>query len=87
MEGAMRRAEPVGLSAMSLLEMAVLTSEGTGRLKAGLSEIFEALQVDLMFRVLPLNYEVAAEAALLASLRDPPTERSSLQRERTISPW
>jgi PIN domain nuclease of toxin-antitoxin system len=71
LEGAVRRTEPVGLSAISLLEIAVLTSDRKSRLKASMNEIFEALQASQVFRVLPLTYEVAAEAALLGNLRDP----------------
>ena len=71
MEGAVRRMEPVSISAMSLLEIAVLTSEGRGRLKVSARDLFEALQADPIFRILPLTYEVAAEAAAFGSLKDP----------------
>jgi PIN domain nuclease of toxin-antitoxin system len=71
LEGAMRRTEPVGLSAISLLEIAILTSEAKHRLKASLSEIFDTLRADPLFHVLPLTYEVASEAAVLGNLRDP----------------
>ena len=66
----MRRAEPVALSAISLLEIAGLTGDGRLKLKISLREFFDELQVHL-FRILPLTYEVAAEAALLGNLRDP----------------
>ena len=71
LEGAVRRTETVGLSAISLLEIAVLTSERKSKLRASMNEIFEELQANHVFRVLPLTYEVAAEAALLGNLRDP----------------
>jgi PIN domain nuclease of toxin-antitoxin system len=70
LEGAVRRAEPVALSAMSLLEIAVLTSER--RLKLPLEDFFGDLQANPLFRVLPLTYEIALEVASLgSSLRDP----------------
>jgi len=69
-EEAVRRTEPVGLSAMSLLEIAVLTSQGKLRLRV--DEFFEELQANPLFRILPLSYEVALEVASLGvALRDP----------------
>lgn len=72
LEGAVRRTEPVALSAISLLEVAILTGEGKLRLKSTLDEFFEELQGSPVFRVLPLTYEVASEVASLGNrLRDP----------------
>ena len=71
LESAVRRGEPVALSAISLLEIAVLASEGKLRLKARIEEFFGELQSHLAFRLLPLTYDVAADIALVASLRDP----------------
>lgn len=71
LEGAVRRAEPVALSAISLLEIAVLASEGRLRLKVSVDEFFEELQANPVFRILPLDYEVASEVASLGALRDP----------------
>jgi PIN domain nuclease of toxin-antitoxin system len=71
LEGIVRRKEPVGLSAISLLEIAVRTSEGKLKLKASLNEFFDDLQANPVFNILPLTYEVAAEAAALINLRDP----------------
>ena len=62
--------EPVALSAMSLLEVAVLSSQGKFRLKMTIVEFFEHLQT-VVFQVLPLSFDVAADAASLAALRDP----------------
>ena len=70
LEGAVRRAEPVALSAMSLLEIAVLGSAGKLGLKVPLEELFEDLQSPV-FQIIPLTYEVSAEVASLRSLRDP----------------
>jgi len=56
---------------MSLLEIAVLTGQGKVRLKSSLNELFEILQGNPVFAVLPLTYEVASEAALLGNLGDP----------------
>jgi PIN domain nuclease of toxin-antitoxin system len=70
LEAAVRRTEPIALSAISLLEIAVLSSAGKLGLKAPLEELFEDLQSQV-FQILPLTHEVAAEVASLGGLRDP----------------
>lgn len=70
-EEAMRRSEPVALSAITLLEIAVLASDGQLRLNGSVEEFFGALEADPAIRVLPLSFDIAAEAAALRSLRDP----------------
>ena len=70
-EEAMQRSEPVALSAIALLEIAVLASDGRLRLKGSVEEFFSALAAGPAMRVLPLSYEVAAESAALGSLKDP----------------
>ena len=70
LEAAVRRAEPVALSAVSLLEIAMLTNQG--RLRTRVDEFFEEIQANPLFQVLPLSYEVALEVASLGgNLRDP----------------
>ncbi len=72
LEGAVRRTEPVALSSVSLLEIAVLASGGKLRLRTSLDEFFEALQKIPVFRVLPITYEIAEEVASMGNaLRDP----------------
>ena len=71
LDAAVLRMEPVALSAMSLLELAVLSSQGKLHLKKmTVVEFFEHVQVGA-FQVLPLDYDVAADAAGLTGLRDP----------------
>ena len=70
LEAAVRRAEPVALSCISLLEIAVLTSEEKLKLPPG--DFFEDLRANPVFRILPLTYEIASEVASLGTaLRDP----------------
>ena len=71
LESAVRRGEPVALSAVSLLEIAVLASGDKPALKVGLEEFFQNLNSNPAFRILPLTYEVALEVASLSVLRDP----------------
>ena len=70
LEAVVRRAEPVALSAMRLLEITVLGSAGKLGIKVPLDELFEDLDTPL-FQILPITREVAAEVALLGTLRDP----------------
>lgn len=54
---------------MSLLEVALLSSEG--RLENRLEDVLGTLESDPFFLILPFSYEIASEFALLRNLRDP----------------
>jgi PIN domain nuclease of toxin-antitoxin system len=72
LEAAVRRGEPVALSAASLVEIAVLASGEKPRLNIRLELFFEDLRNNPVFHLLPLTYEIAAEvAAIGGGLRDP----------------
>ena len=71
MESAARRGEPVAVSAVSLLEIAVLASGEKPMLKLSLDEFFQDLSSNQVFRILPLTYEVALDVASLSLLRNP----------------
>ena len=71
LKSAVRRGEPVAISAISLLEIAVLASGEKPGLKVSLDEFFQDLNSNPIFRILPLTYEVALDVALLGVLRDP----------------
>jgi PIN domain nuclease of toxin-antitoxin system len=70
LESAVRRGEPVALSAVSLLEIAVLASGEKPALRVSLDEFFQDLNSNPTFRILPLTYEVALDVASLSVLRD-----------------
>lgn len=72
LDEAVRRREPVGISAVTLLELAVLLADGSHRVSAGPDELFGELEANPIFRVLPLTVEVAREVFQLGgALRDP----------------
>jgi PIN domain nuclease of toxin-antitoxin system len=71
LEAAVRHAEPLALSAVTLLEIAVLTSQGKLELKMTIDGFFDHLLAGQVFQILPLTYEVAAQAASVGGLRDP----------------
>ena len=72
LRAAARQGEPVGLSAITLLELAVLFGESTTRTTVTAHELFASIESSGSFHVLPFDIEIAAELAALGdSLRDP----------------
>lgn len=71
LEGAANRMEPFGVSAMTLLEIAILSAEGRIKLKIRLDDFLEQLQSSSAFHVFPVTSAVALEVSKLLSLRDP----------------
>jgi len=70
-DNAERRGECVGVSAMSLLEIALL-NEGRQRLSVSLDQLFRELDTNSAIRILPLTTDIAFEVAALGdSLLDP----------------
>lgn len=61
----------MAISAISLLEIAVLASGDKPALKAPLDELLQYLNSNPTFRILPLTREVALDVASLSILRDP----------------
>jgi PIN domain nuclease of toxin-antitoxin system len=82
LEAAVRRTEPVALSAISLLEIAILTGQGKLKLKAPLGDFFDDLEANPVFRVFPLTYEVAAEVASLGDILRDPADRTIVATAR-----
>ena len=67
-----RRRETFAVSAITLLEVATLFSEGSLHVKLSLDELFSELEASPAFRILPLTIDVAKEASFLGTiLRDP----------------
>ena len=71
LEAAVWRGEPVALSAISLLEIAVLATGENPPFRVSLREFFEDLKSNPIFRIFPLTYEVALEVESMSLLRDP----------------
>jgi PIN domain nuclease of toxin-antitoxin system len=65
------RGEPVALSAISLMEIAMLLSEPRHRIRADLTDLLHEIDSSPHFQILPLTTAVASESAALAGLRDP----------------
>jgi PIN domain nuclease of toxin-antitoxin system len=71
LDDVVRHGMHVGVSAMSLVEIAFL-SEGRQRLLVGVNDLLHQLETNPTFRLIPITPEIAQEAAALAGpLRDP----------------
>ena len=69
---AVRRHEAVAVSAITLLEIAVLFGKGSTRSEIPVGELLSELESNPAFQIVPLTVDVAAEvAALGGTLRDP----------------
>jgi PIN domain nuclease of toxin-antitoxin system len=67
-----RRQEPVGISVVSLLEIAVVFGADSTRETTSATELLSTIEASSAFEVVPLTFAIAAEAAALGSaLRDP----------------
>lgn len=73
-ETASRRGEPIGISAISLLEIAILTDLGRIRIQGPFGEFLQSLEVE-PYRVYPLTADIAVEAGGFRILKDP-TDRA-----------
>lgn len=72
LRGAARRCEPLAVSAITLLEIAVLFGEDSTRLGVPAQELLDALGPGAGFHIVPIDVEIAAEiAAMGGALRDP----------------
>jgi PIN domain nuclease of toxin-antitoxin system len=72
LENLVRFQEPVGVSAVTLVELASLSQESTRVSKFNLDKIFQSLETGEMFVVLAITAEIARDASrLLPILRDP----------------
>lgn len=61
----------MALSAITLLEIALLAGAEKPILKAPLDEFFRDLNSSPIFQILPLTREIALDVASLGGLRDP----------------
>ena len=69
---AVRQREPVAISAITLLEIAILFGDGSTRSDIPVGELFSVLESNPALQIIPLTVDVAAEVATLGgSLRDP----------------
>lgn len=71
LEHLVRSDQPIGLSAMSLLEISFLSYDGRLHLKTSTSELLATLEANPLIQIIPVSFEIALEAGALRVLRDP----------------
>ena len=79
---AVRRREPVAISAITLLEIAVLFGEGSTRSDIPVDELFSELESNPAFQIIPLTVDVAAEVAGLGGFLRDPADRAIVSTAR-----
>jgi PIN domain nuclease of toxin-antitoxin system len=68
---AVRHRETVAISAITLLEVAILPREGPRRVRFNLDELLGQIESSPVFCILPFTVEIAKEVSILGILKDP----------------
>lgn len=69
---AVRRHELLAISAITLLELALLVGQGPFKTRLTLDEVFREVEENPVWRLLPVTHDIAREIASMGpSLRDP----------------
>lgn len=84
LRGAMRRGEPVAISAVSLLEIAVLFGEWSTRSPIPVEQILSELTDNPAVQVLPFTIGIAAEVAALGGFLRDPADRAIVATARAL---
>lgn len=72
LDDAVRRSEAIAVSAITLLEIAILADKRSGPHEVPLGQLFSELESHPLLQIVPLTLEIASEVAALGpSLRDP----------------
>ena len=82
LRGAVRRGEPLAISAITLLEIAVLFGESGSRLRVPAQELLSAFEPGGPFRIVPIDIEIAAEVAAMGDLLRDPADRTIVATAR-----
>jgi PIN domain nuclease of toxin-antitoxin system len=82
LEQAIGRREPLAISAMTLLEIAVLLRYRGTRLNTSPQDLLSQLEASQIFQVLPLTLEIAIEVAALGDALKDPADRAIVATAR-----
>jgi PIN domain nuclease of toxin-antitoxin system len=80
LENAVIRGDPVGISAMTLLELAALSC--AGKLRGSIESLFARVSTDPMFVLLPITVEIATEVATMGGALSDPADRAIVATAR-----
>jgi PIN domain nuclease of toxin-antitoxin system len=82
LQAALGRTEPVALSAITLLEVAVLLGDRSQRIRRDPHELFSDLQANPVSQILPLTFEIASEVISLGGILRDPADRAIVATAR-----
>jgi len=71
LDNAIQHQQPLAISAITLLEIAILDREALIRAKISMNDLFSTLEENPVFVILPITIDIAREVAFLSILRDP----------------
>lgn len=80
LEDAARRGSPLGVSAITLLEIATLFA--SSRLQGSMTELFDKLGNDPMVVLLPITLDIATEVATMGGSLSDPADRAIVATAR-----
>jgi PIN domain nuclease of toxin-antitoxin system len=82
LRAAVELGEPLALSAITLIEIAVLLGKGHSRLLVSVQDLFAALEKGDGFEIVPIDAAVAAEVAALGGVLRDPADRTIVATAR-----
>jgi PIN domain nuclease of toxin-antitoxin system len=82
LRGAVRLGQPLALSDVTLLEIAVLAGGGGARLRVPVHDLFAALEASAGFQVISIDTEIAVEVAALGDMLRDPADRAIVATAR-----
>jgi PIN domain nuclease of toxin-antitoxin system len=82
LDEAQRQGEPVAVSAMTLLEIALLFADRSRRVRGTANDIFAELKANPIFQIFPLTIDIALEVGFLGSLIRDPADRAIVATAR-----
>lgn len=80
-----RNRQRIGVSAMTLIELAMLVQAGRLRIKTSGAELFDALETSPALHLLPITVAIAREVASLGGLFHDPADRAIARRMDCVS--
>ena len=79
---AVRRSEPLAISAITLLEIALLFGRGSTRSKMPVGDLLSEIESNPILQIVPLTADIAAEVAALGRSLPDPADRTIVATAR-----
>jgi PIN domain nuclease of toxin-antitoxin system len=82
LEGLEDRQQAFGVSAMTLIELAVIQGNGGKKIRGDVGQIIQLLENNPLCRILPISPEIAREVAKLGTVLRDPADRTIVATAR-----